>query len=177
MHMTVYHGRILDLNPLLGPPLVFLDISPRATRLLHSFTDETRLGACICSQHRIRLVRLFLSILWVFLTILFSSDRNVNHYMFTTAFGLCPPFTVNYFLSSERLTLYSLGSSVLLWYDYLLTIPDEIEYFWMREKSFVAKVFLGTRYLCLFGNIPFAVESYAHWSQSVSGKYISCGLY
>lgn len=58
--------------------------------------------------------------------------------------------------------------SVVLYYDYFLVLSDEIEFFWRRGNNRVAKFFLFTRYLCLVGNIPIAVQLYSRWSQAVS---------
>jgi hypothetical protein len=46
-------------------------------------------------------------------------------------------------------------SSAMQIYDYLLTLPLEIDYFWSRPLwKFNAIMFYGTRYIALFGSIP-----------------------
>ncbi len=69
---------------------------------------------------------------------------------------------------SLPLTLHHSLCSVLLCYDHILTLSDEIEFFWKAKPSRMTKFFLATRYLCIFTSIPIALKSWLNWSQSVS---------
>lgn len=93
-------------------------------------------------------------------------DRNVNYYYSTASFGSSPH------PCSPLVDLTSIAhfSLVILFYDYMLTLPDEIELFWKAETSWVARFFLITRYFSLVGNIPIALQSYSDWSTSVSAR-------
>jgi len=58
------------------------------------------------------------------------------------------------------------ASFVLLCYDHILTLSDEIEFFWKAKPSCITTFFLATRYLCFFTNIPIALKSWLTWSES-----------
>ncbi|KAF5374891.1 hypothetical protein D9758_000513 [Tetrapyrgos nigripes] len=48
-----------------------------------------------------------------------------------------------------------LASFIILYYDYALTFPDEVEFFWKRScRAFFAILFYTNRYLSVFGNLP-----------------------
>ncbi|THV06554.1 hypothetical protein K435DRAFT_834217 [Dendrothele bispora CBS 962.96] len=65
-----------------------------------------------------------------------------------------------------------LVTSVILYYDFLLTFRDEVEYFWKRSRNtLVAILFFMNRYLVLLGNIPTLV--FRFWSHS-SFSHTSC---
>lgn len=64
--------------------------------------------------------------------------------------------------------LHSSACAALLYYDYFLTVSDEIQFFWVQKSSKIAKFFLFIRYICLLRNIPVAIEVYSRWSQEVS---------
>ena len=52
--------------------------------------------------------------------------------------------------------------AVLLYYDYLLTLPDEVDRFWRRGPySWATIVFFANRYMALLGHVPFVYNVYA----------------
>ncbi|KAI0029567.1 hypothetical protein K488DRAFT_56100, partial [Vararia minispora EC-137] len=50
----------------------------------------------------------------------------------------------------------------ILYYDYILTLPAEIEYIWLsgRLLSFPSAIFIVNRYLALVSHIPYIYESF-----------------
>ena len=66
--------------------------------------------------------------------------------------------TTTRFILVDRIMIYL--SVALLYYDWILTLNDEIEYLWLKPKSIVSCLILLTRYF------PFS---------SVSGREHSCG--
>ncbi|TDL21551.1 hypothetical protein BD410DRAFT_724285, partial [Rickenella mellea] len=56
----------------------------------------------------------------------------------------------------------------LLYYDYLLTIDQEIKFFWGRRITFVSGLFFACRYLSLFGNIPIILQTFENLSTDVN---------
>lgn len=59
------------------------------------------------------------------------------------------------FCMSIRLTF-----TVVLFYDFLLTLPDQINYFWRAPASWIAILLIATRYLALVGAVPIAITTY-----------------
>ncbi|KAI9065137.1 hypothetical protein FKP32DRAFT_1675018 [Trametes sanguinea] len=58
----------------------------------------------------------------------------------------------------------------ILYYDYLLTVFDEIEHFWKSAKvSAVSVLFVIIRYLGLLGPVPFALEYFGHLPEKTYG--------
>lgn len=55
-----------------------------------------------------------------------------------------------------------------MYYDYLLTFPDEINFFWYRKRSSVSILFFLNRYFPLLSNIPVFAMNFGNWSQQVS---------
>ncbi|EMD32021.1 hypothetical protein CERSUDRAFT_77624 [Gelatoporia subvermispora B] len=60
----------------------------------------------------------------------------------------------------------SLGPSVLLYYDYLLMLPTEVDVFWMRltRISIASALVITNRYLSLLGSIPAIFEYFGDMS-------------
>lgn len=51
--------------------------------------------------------------------------------------------------------------TVLLYYDYFLTLSDEVDRFWHRgPHSWGSIIFFANRYLALLGHLPFVVSVY-----------------
>jgi len=49
----------------------------------------------------------------------------------------------------------------LLYYDYLLTVPLEIERIWLQNKAnWNTVLFFAIRYLTVFGHVPVIVQSF-----------------
>ena len=44
---------------------------------------------------------------------------------------------------------------VVLWYDHIITMPDEIVGIWQRPKTFVSWLYIMNRYLATIGNAIF----------------------
>ncbi|OSD08714.1 hypothetical protein PYCCODRAFT_1380531 [Trametes coccinea BRFM310] len=61
---------------------------------------------------------------------------------------------------------FSLAGLTILYYDYLLTLFDEIEFFWRSSNvTFVSVLFVIIRYLGLLAPIPVAIEYFADLSE------------
>ncbi|KZP23915.1 hypothetical protein FIBSPDRAFT_1042479 [Athelia psychrophila] len=55
-----------------------------------------------------------------------------------------------------RLHIYvQLVSVVVLWYDHIMTLPQEISGIWLRKKTLISWLYLINRYLATFGNAVF----------------------
>ncbi|KAL7283511.1 hypothetical protein ACG7TL_002944 [Trametes sanguinea] len=66
---------------------------------------------------------------------------------------------------------FSLAGLTILYYDYLLTLFDEIEFFWRSSNvTLVSVLFVIIRYLGLLAPIPVAIEYFADLSE------ITCGF-
>ncbi|TDL18464.1 hypothetical protein BD410DRAFT_495177 [Rickenella mellea] len=62
---------------------------------------------------------------------------------------------------------YNVASFALLYYDYLLTIDQEIKFFWGRRITFVSGLFFTCRYLSLAANIPIILQTVENLSPNV----------
>ncbi|KAF8055681.1 hypothetical protein FPV67DRAFT_804090 [Lyophyllum atratum] len=49
---------------------------------------------------------------------------------------------------------------VILYYDYTLTLPAEVQRFWSSPLSWAPSFFYVNRYLALFGHIPVMIQYY-----------------
>ena len=69
----------------------------------------------------------------------------------------------------------------ILYYDYLLTLSDERRFFWKSisrskwssggiRRTWGSTLFLVTRYLSIFGNVPVALQNFRVWTPDVSLK-------
>lgn len=58
--------------------------------------------------------------------------------------------------------------TVVLYYDYFLTLGAEVQYFWGRKFSLSTFLFFAPRYLILIGGIPMALKYFGHWTVHVS---------
>jgi len=67
-------------------------------------------------------------------------------------------------VASKRL---SIGCAAVLFYEYLLTFPDEVQYVWQGKKTWVSLLFFMNRYL------PIA---YKIWDLSNNGQYLATQL-
>ncbi|KAI9068857.1 hypothetical protein FKP32DRAFT_1560931 [Trametes sanguinea] len=56
----------------------------------------------------------------------------------------------------------------ILYYDFVLTIPQEIERFWTRKLSWPSFLFFLNRYLSVIGHIPVIIEFFAVIPESLS---------
>ncbi|KAF8072079.1 hypothetical protein FPV67DRAFT_1483847 [Lyophyllum atratum] len=54
----------------------------------------------------------------------------------------------------------NLVSFVILYYDYALTLPAEVQRFWSSPLSWAPSFFYVNRYLALFGHIPVMIQYY-----------------
>ncbi|EJD03495.1 uncharacterized protein FOMMEDRAFT_105557 [Fomitiporia mediterranea MF3/22] len=62
----------------------------------------------------------------------------------------------NYYLSLVAFTI--------LYYDYALTLPDEVRFIWKKKTSLVTGLFYTNRYLSILGTIPIVLQSFGNWS-------------
>ncbi|TDL24504.1 hypothetical protein BD410DRAFT_91691 [Rickenella mellea] len=67
---------------------------------------------------------------------------------------------------------FSVASFALLYYDYFLTIEQEIKFFWGRRVAFASGLFFACRYLALFGNVPVILQTFAYWSPDVNCRLL-----
>ncbi|KAI0362263.1 hypothetical protein OH77DRAFT_38378 [Trametes cingulata] len=75
--------------------------------------------------------------------------------------------SAEYWASSVRFNnSFALGAFTLLYYDYVLTVFNEFQYFWRSANmSIISVLFAVNRYLGLLGPIPIAVEYFADLSE------------
>ena len=57
--------------------------------------------------------------------------------------------------------------SVILYYEYLLTLPEEVHYFWRKRRTLVTILFFLNRYLNLLVNVPLILQTFGTWSDEV----------
>lgn len=55
-----------------------------------------------------------------------------------------------------------------MWYDFVLTIPIEVERYWKGGRSWAAIFYFLNRYLSVLSHIPVVVEFFAIMPESVS---------
>lgn len=67
----------------------------------------------------------------------------------------------------------TLVAIVILYYDYLVTLPIEIQYIWPKPSSKSSIWFFVNRYIPIFGNIPILLSSFA----SATAREQSCRSY
>lgn len=65
------------------------------------------------------------------------------------------------------LTVASRLTSALLYYDYLITLPDEVQHFWFKRPTAFTVFFFLNRYLNLIGNVPLILQGLVQWSDEV----------
>ena len=56
----------------------------------------------------------------------------------------------------------------ILYYDYFLTLPQEIERYWKARMSWGAFLFYANRYLAILAHIPIIYEYFGDTSETVS---------
>jgi len=64
---------------------------------------------------------------------------------------------VNYYIS--------LASFVVLYYDYFMTLDQEIKFFWNKKLNIVNILFFVNRYLSIFGTVPVILQNFGPWSE------------
>ncbi|KAI0078631.1 hypothetical protein K474DRAFT_1660250 [Panus rudis PR-1116 ss-1] len=68
----------------------------------------------------------------------------------------------HFFAQSIYLSRYSVAVSLaILYYDWILTLPDEISLYWQRRCSFTSFLYFLNRYSSLIAHIPVAVQIYS----------------
>lgn len=72
----------------------------------------------------------------------------------------------NIFSGPEPSRYLALISFAILYYDYLLTLSMEVDYFWKQQRwfSWTSLLFILNRYMAVFGVIPIAMEFFADLS-------------
>ena len=73
--------------------------------------------------------------------------------------------------SSRIYTRLTSSNKVILYYDYLLTLPDEITFFWRRKRSSVSILFFLNRYLPMASNVLVFFMNFGSWSQEVNSAF------
>ena len=63
------------------------------------------------------------------------------------------------------------ASTVILYYEYLLTLPEEVQYFWRKRRTPVTILFFLNRYLNLLVNVPLILQTFGTWSDEVRQIY------
>lgn len=58
--------------------------------------------------------------------------------------------------------------SVVLYYDYFMTLDQEIKFFWNKKLNVVNILFFVNRYLSIFGTVPVILQNFGPWSEKVS---------
>ncbi|KAF7316767.1 hypothetical protein HMN09_00409800 [Mycena chlorophos] len=67
-------------------------------------------------------------------------------------------------------SLHLVGISILIW-DHFITLGDEIQFIWLRKKTYSSYLFFVVRYLGLLSNIPIPVFSFVTVSQHICTEY------
>lgn len=95
-------------------------------------------------------------------------ERNVKCYYTLAAFGMFPVLSrlpVHTLAQADDLSLHL----VILYYDYLLTLGDEVRYFWHRRRIHSVTVFFFVnRYVQLIGNVGIVLQTFGNLSIRVS---------
>lgn len=89
------------------------------------------------------------------------TTRNANYFLSLVGFGefflfACP---------SKTVIIFDLAA--ILYYDYILTFGDEIQFVWGRKRSSVTLLFFANRYVSILGNIPVILQTFENWSSTV----------
>lgn len=58
--------------------------------------------------------------------------------------------------------------AVVFYYDYFITLDEEIQFFWHSKPNFIDISFFVNRYLSIFGTIPVFFEIFIQGSQKAS---------
>lgn len=82
--------------------------------------------------------------------------RTINYYVSLVSFGKCVHLVYD--------VLSKLRISVILYYDHTLTLPMEIQRFWIRGFTWAKLFFFINRYLAFLGHIPVIMQVF--WSPS-----------
>lgn len=93
--------------------------------------------------------------------------RNVNYYYSLASFGAHSSSVLGGaagLTSGARL-------AVVFYYDYALTLHEEIRFFWRPKRTMVAVFFFVNRYLSVFGNVPVILQSFAIWTPKASPAF------
>ena len=61
--------------------------------------------------------------------------------------------------------------TVILWYDHIITMPNEIAGIWRRPKTMISWLYLVNRYLATLGNAAFLTIGFLTLSDKVSLKF------
>ncbi|KLO04603.1 hypothetical protein SCHPADRAFT_947585 [Schizopora paradoxa] len=67
-------------------------------------------------------------------------------------------------IQRQSVYYYTLASFVICYYDYFLTLDDEIRYFWRRKFGLTAFLFFLNRYTQFLGTIPVVILTFARLS-------------
>ncbi|TDL24503.1 hypothetical protein BD410DRAFT_801855 [Rickenella mellea] len=92
-------------------------------------------------------------------------ESNVNHYYSIAAFGTKSSL-------NRCIHLNVRCSEVFLYYDYFLTLGDEVEYFWGKRVRMASGLFFAGRYVCVIGYIPIILQVFVYWSPNMIVGFI-----
>ncbi|TFK69205.1 hypothetical protein BDN72DRAFT_624437 [Pluteus cervinus] len=82
---------------------------------------------------------------------------------------------VDFATDSQIKNFYAICSMTVLYYDYLLTLPAEVELFWKRKEfSWFATLFYLNRYSALFAHIPVFMEYLWSSFRDVEDRSVVC---
>ncbi|KAG5728827.1 hypothetical protein E4T56_gene15648, partial [Termitomyces sp. T112] len=68
--------------------------------------------------------------------------------------------------------MFSLAACVMLFYDILITMGDEVERIWMRSYTHMTILWVLNRYISPLGYIVIIVSFHDPWSKSVCDRYV-----
>jgi hypothetical protein len=77
------------------------------------------------------------------------------------------PISMSIFSSHQHHHHHHYHQPAILYYDYILTLDEEIIFFWKRKINLVTALFFLNRYFGLFGNAAVILQSFRSWSPAV----------
>lgn len=89
-------------------------------------------------------------------------NRNANYFLALVSFSKSLPSAVLVALNEVFVP------PAIIYYDYILTLGDEIRFFWGRKTSSVALLYFANRYISMIGHIPVILQTSRNWSMTVS---------
>ncbi|KAL5522961.1 hypothetical protein ACEPAF_1228 [Sanghuangporus sanghuang] len=66
---------------------------------------------------------------------------------------------MNYFLS--------LAGIMILYYDYVLTLDEEVGFFWRKRTTAVSVLFFSNRYVSILGSAALLLQTFGRWSSKI----------
>ena len=95
----------------------------------------------------------------------FTFDSEVLRYLQLTTAGMIYNATITLL----TFTFYTNMTTVILYYDFLLTLKDEMNLFWKRKWGFITFLFFANRYFAIVENtLVVLLYVLVPWSPTVS---------